>query len=449
MAAEWSNLTARLRTSGDRLTLTWRELDDLVGGMPRSAIDHPAWWSGDRPHTRAWRRAGFEVADRRPGVKVTFRRMAQPVVEREAGVAPKPVPASTVETSLGDASHVRRDSAAPDILLVTCVKAKAPTARAARDLYVSPLFVRERAYADELGVPWFILSAEHGLVAPDEWLAPYERYLPDTPASYQEAWGRWVVERLALLTGELGGRIIEVHASGDYVRTIEGPLRARGAVVLDPLRGLRPGERLAWYDANQLTPSAQGVDRKKPVAITIDLDGVLAVLRDETRAITPAELRARGSDGLKVPGLYSWWVDGAGADELAEGLAHDVHPGLIYAGLAGATRWPSGKQSTNTLWARLTGMHLGSRHGFSTFRRTIGSILATQQGWAHIDEGQLTHWMEQHLRVVPLPFPDADELGRMEVSVLAALDPPLNLKDVPQSPLRIRLKELRRQYANN
>src|SRR5690242_8442924 len=35
----------------------------------------------------------------------------------------------------------------PDILLVTCVKSKRSEPAAATDLYISPLFVRERAYA--------------------------------------------------------------------------------------------------------------------------------------------------------------------------------------------------------------------------------------------------------------------------------------------------------------
>jgi hypothetical protein len=58
------------------------------------------------------------------------------------------------------------------------------------------LFQRERRYAEAQQVPWFILSAEQGLVAPDDWLAPSERYLPQTPAAYRSAWGRWVTQRL-------------------------------------------------------------------------------------------------------------------------------------------------------------------------------------------------------------------------------------------------------------
>ena len=63
---------------------------------------------------------------------------------------------------------------------MACVKSKGTRLAAAKDLYISALFRKERAYAECAGVPWFILSAEHGLVEPDEWLAPYERYLADS-----------------------------------------------------------------------------------------------------------------------------------------------------------------------------------------------------------------------------------------------------------------------------
>jgi hypothetical protein len=83
-----------------------------------------------------------------------------------------------------------------ELLLVTCVYEKADSPRAAKDLYCSPYFQRLRRYAERHAKPWFIVSAEHGLVRPDEWLAPYERYLPDTPSWYQEVWGSWVAARL-------------------------------------------------------------------------------------------------------------------------------------------------------------------------------------------------------------------------------------------------------------
>jgi hypothetical protein len=181
MAADWSALTSFLRGKRDQLTLSWQELEDVVGGMPASSIDHAAWWGGDRPQTRAWSAAGYEVASRRPGVSVTFRRVGAPLDsisarEQERGR----------QSRSASYTEVKRR-----VLLVSCGKAKVEQPSAARDLYTSPRFRKARAYAEANEDAWFILSAEHGLVAPDEWLGPYERYLPDTPPSYRRAWGEW------------------------------------------------------------------------------------------------------------------------------------------------------------------------------------------------------------------------------------------------------------------
>lgn len=66
----------------------------------------------------------------------------------------------------------------------------------------------------------------------------------------------------------------------------------------------------------------------------------------------------------------------------------------------GATRVRSGRKSSNTLWGRIRSMHLGGRHEFSTFRLSLGSVLAAARREPAIDEARLTAWMHQHLRVV-------------------------------------------------
>lgn len=139
-----------------------------------------------------------------------------------------------------------------------------------------------------------------------------------------------------------------------------------------------------------------------------------------------------------------WWVDPEGAEDLSRGLGLGVKPGLIYAGLAGATRWPSGMRSNNTLWLRIMTMHLGGKHEFSTFRRTLGAIVAHRDGLTQIDEDSLTRWMHRHLRLVVVPYDDRDSLGRLERDVLADLDPPLNLQHMKPTPIRRRIRELRR-----
>jgi hypothetical protein len=404
--AQWEPLQDALGKAETPVRLAWSELELIVGRLPPSAAKHRAWWSGDRPHVRAWRAAGYTVTDVVLGETVTFVRTDEPDQPRRADA---------------------------DLLLVTCVKDKLGVPAAAADLYVSALFKRERAFAERRGVPWFILSAEHGLVAPGEWLAPYDRYLPDTAASYRAAWGNWVVERLELLAGPLRGRVVEVHASAAYVDAIAKPMSAKGASLLDPLRGLTLGQRLAWYGT--------GLD-----VSYVDAAPFVQRLRSHEVGVAPSEFLEGQGAGLRVAGLYSWWIDAAGAADLSRGLGLPVSAGLIYAGLAGATRWPSGKRSTNTLWARIAGMHLGGNHEFSTFRRTLGAALASAAHSESIDEGRLTAWMRDHLKVVAVPYEDADTLGKLEEAVLKALDPPLNLKGMSLTPVRGRLTQLRSRH---
>ncbi|MEX0745353.1 MAG: DUF6884 domain-containing protein [Phycisphaeraceae bacterium] len=323
----------------------------------------------------------------------------------------------------------------PDIVLITCVKTKRRKPCAARDLYISPLFIKQRAYAEKSGVPWFILSAEHGVVLPDEWVSPYERYLPDTPAIFRSAWGIWVAARLELLAGPLRGRVCEAHAGSAYLQAIRPHLEAHGATLLDPLHGLSMGARLAWYGSE--VGSAEPNDE-------CDDSNILARLLRESDAISPDEFLVAGSQVANRPGLYSWWVDEIGAADLSSGLDLPIEPGLVYGGLAGATRWPSGRRSRNTLWLRIATMHLAGNHEFSTFRRTLGAILAAQTGATDVDERLLSEWMRVHLRVVTVSFEDRDELGRLEKRVLTSLDPPLNLLGMDTTPVRRRLRELRR-----
>ncbi len=95
-------------------------------------------------------------------------------------------------------------------------------------------------------------------------------------------------------------------------------------------------------------------------------------------------------------------------------------------------------------------MHLGGRQEFSTFRRTLAAILCTAVNNA--DETALTEWMMKHLRVVAVPYEDADSLGRLESDVLTALNPALNLQGMPDIPVRLldqRDAEGRRAVSEN
>jgi GIY-YIG catalytic domain/Family of unknown function (DUF6884) len=255
------------------------------------------------------------------------------------------------------------------------------------------------------------------------------------------SWDQW--ER------DLRGRTIEVHAGAAYVDPLRAPLAARGVMLAAPLAHLRQGEQLAWYSTwSPASSPASAVPASLPADVPRADARVLArLLSDPSRALSPQELIGRGHQGLLVPDLYSWWVDEQGAAGLSRGLGQPVPDGLIYAGQAGATRWPSGKRSQNTLWGRITGMHLGGAAEFSTFRRTLAAILRPVLRLHAEDDPQLSAWINTHLRVIAVPVPDADRLGETETAVLDTLDPPLNLRGRPASPIRARLAELRRGHG--
>ena len=125
--------------------------------------------------------------------------------------------------------------------------------------YTSDYFNKMRAYAETTGLPWFILSAEHGLVSPDEWLEPYERYLPATahattagpgdrmsPYSSSRQWAR---------SADLLSMFTPVPPTSKPSRNA---LRASGAQVTDQLKGFSFGRRLSWYLQHRGADAASG-----------------------------------------------------------------------------------------------------------------------------------------------------------------------------------------------
>ena len=420
--ADWSPLRAVLSEIDVQATFDWSELDALVGGLPRSAYDYSAFWKGNRS---GW--PGFTTADVEIGKSVTFVR--------------RPL---TVRTPRRLSTSNHDEMRAPDLVLLGCVKSKLSYAAPARELYTSSLFRKGRAHAEATGAAWFILSAEHGLVAPTTVLDPYELRLSATPREYRRVWGARVVDQLVEAVGLLEGKQIEVHAGSAYSDAIRAGVEARGAHVIEPLRGLSMGRRLAWYTAPQPEPRPSSWTSLPTVP---DVADIADELGRDAGALTPSEFLATEGIGLRAPGLYSWWIDERGAQDLSTGVGSQIEPGLIYAGLAGATRSQSGRKSTNTLWGRIRGMHLGGRHQLSTFRLSLGSILASSRGEEAIDESRLTGWMHEHLRVVTVVVADGDVLDALESAVLLRLDPPLNLAKMQPSETRAQLTVLRRRFG--
>lgn len=81
-------------------------------------------------------------------------------------------------------------------MLVGCVKTKHSGPSAAKDLYKSHLWRCRRAYAESFGCPWYILSAEHGLLDPDQSICPYDLSLNDLRAKDRRFWSTRVLDEL-------------------------------------------------------------------------------------------------------------------------------------------------------------------------------------------------------------------------------------------------------------
>lgn len=341
----------------------------------------------------------------------------------------------------------------PDVILLGCVKGKLAVASPARDLYTSDLFRKRKAYADRHSCPWFILSAQHGLVAPAQILEPYDLALKDQSSRYRHTWSERVIDRLRQEVGSLNGKVIEVHAGAPYVEALRAPLMRSGGVLSTPLSGLALGQQLAWY-----------IGQGRPARVTIreasedDVRRAISVLGNTGESCSPSDF-PWGRTDLDSAGLYSWWINGVGAEAISSALGVEVREGLVYAGQAGATSWPSGKRSSATVLSRVAGNHLRGRVTASTWRFALAATLDDSLG-LEIDGGtldppsqdRLTAWMANHLRLAVHPVENRQILGDLESRLLAVLDPPMNIKGMPTSLVRsalgIRRRLLRQRLAD-
>ena len=225
----------------DDVTFDMAELEEVLGQpLPPSARRYQAWWTGAHYYAK-WAAYGFSASPDLRRQRVRFRRRSR--VRREESGSGSAKPGATGEVS------ERR------LILVGCVGQKRPVSSPAKDMYISPLWEKRRAYAEATGMPWAILSAEYGLVMPDQVIEPYDRSLRDETPAYRREWSEWTARAVVDLCRQLDVSTVEAHAGSAYMEHgLIGRLNAAGIRVLWPLRGLRIGEQLAWYDEH--TPDA-------------------------------------------------------------------------------------------------------------------------------------------------------------------------------------------------
>ncbi|CCG04349.1 conserved protein of unknown function [Blastococcus saxobsidens DD2] len=318
-----------------------------------------------------------------------------------------------------------------DIVLVGCSGSKAAGPARAAELFTGAAFRKARDLAVRSAKPWYVLSAKFGLLHADELIAPYDVYLPKQSARYRGAWADWVVAQL----GErhvFHGLTVEAHAGSAYCEPLVRPLTEAGATLTQPLAGLGLGRRLAWYGG-----STGGAD--EPVGDAIEVPDV-AHLLDQRSAVPPSEFLAAGRSASDRPGLYTWWADTQGADDLSAGLGHRVAPGLVYAGRVGGIR----RQRR-----QLDQHPLGPGGHEAPGRQPRVLDLPPDAGRLPIpapraaDRGIRPHDVDAHAPAGGRAGATAGAGDGRGALLLQLSGAPLNLRDVPRTPLRTTLSALR------
>ena len=138
-------------------------------------------------------------------------------------------------------------SRAKRVYLVSCVKSKGENTTSAKDLYTSAWFRKARAYIERTGMPWFILSAEHALLHPDDEIGPYEKTLNEMEIRERKQWAERVIGQMEQRLPKVE-RVV-VFAGKKYREHLMDYLQSRALAVEVPLEKHRQGEQLSWFNA--------------------------------------------------------------------------------------------------------------------------------------------------------------------------------------------------------
>jgi hypothetical protein len=130
------------------------------------------------------------------------------------------------------------------VYLISCVSEKRSAPTPAKDLYTSPWFKKARDYTERAGCPWFILSAEHGLISPNQVVAPYEKTLNTMRIAERRKWAERVSSQLKEVSPEMERAVF--LAGQRYREFLVDHLRKRNISIEVPMQRLRIGEQLSW-----------------------------------------------------------------------------------------------------------------------------------------------------------------------------------------------------------
>ena len=244
-----SFLSSQRTPVGKSINLSFDEIGRIIGkSLPLSARKHRAWWSNqtdssNRPQAHAWLEAGFKVQIVTPkNGTVIF------VKEREENTsfcASRSAARGENKITLPDTiepSKLLLENGTDTIVLVSCVKSKRTAPCAAKEMYISPLFQGMFRYAQGLHpAKIFILSAEYGLLRPDDIITPYEKTLKKMETHERKVWAERVLAKLRQEADLQSDRFVFL-AGMPYRENLISHI----AHYEVPMEGLSFGKQLKW-----------------------------------------------------------------------------------------------------------------------------------------------------------------------------------------------------------
>lgn len=259
------------------MRVLWVEADDMPGPnsirayieahaialLSEAATAEPAspGWLGQHAADEAVRRSGLwnvkhvgRSFDR--AFLDVFQRLAAHTPSVSLGAQPRgsPVKPPAVMTPIPSSRLDERTLATlqqPVLALISCTKKKAPCPCRAAELYAPSSFFRlAYAFARRVARDTFVLSAKHGLVHPDDAIAPYEQTLANAGGAERRAWALGVHRQLVARTEYREAKTILWFAGEAYRGDLMTLVLGDGKRCVVPMQGLAQGEQLAWLTRN-------------------------------------------------------------------------------------------------------------------------------------------------------------------------------------------------------
>lgn len=132
------------------------------------------------------------------------------------------------------------------IVLISCVSKKLPHKAKAKDLYISPLFKKNLAFAHSLHVDKiFILSAKYGLLSLEQDIEPYDQTLNTMSTQEIKNWAELIIKQMKGKIDFNNDQVI--FLAGEKYRKFLIPIFNKDNVSI-PLQGLSIGKQLQFLN---------------------------------------------------------------------------------------------------------------------------------------------------------------------------------------------------------